>query len=402
MPLRVLFLDMNSFFASVEQQVQPKLRGRPIAVAAVDVDSTCCIAVSREAKNLGVRRGMSVGEARKYDSLVVVEARPPLYVQFHHAIVEAVESCIPVSSVDSIDELSCRLSPSQTEPARALELAHQIKRTIHDRVGAYLRCSVGLAPNKFLAKVASGMRKSDGLFVIQDEDLPGVLYPLALDDLPGIGRRMLARLQAAHVTTVERLCELTEREMKAVWHGVVGQRWWHWLRGYDLPESRASRRTIGHSHVLPPPLRTQKGACEVLLRLIHKAAVRLRNAKCRAGRLEVYVSYSFREEGWSGSVGLGSCQDTLTIIEAFDQLWRCRPSGTRPVQVAVTLYDLVPESTVSLPLFSADRQRLALAQAMDQVNQRFGVNAVYFGGIHDVREAAPTRIAFTQIPDCFD
>lgn len=118
-----------------------------------------------------------------------------------------------------------------------------------------------------------------------------------------------------------------------------------------------------------------------------------------AKRLEVYVSFTFREEGWSGSIALGWCQDTLTMIEAFHELWRRRPVGRRPTQVAVTLYELVPGSSVSLPLFDADERRIALARTVDQLNERFGVNAVYFGGIHEVRQTAPTRIAFNHIPD---
>ena len=402
MSLRVLFLDMNAFFASVEQQLQPRLRGRAVAVAAVDVGSTCCIAVSQEAKHLGIHRGMPVWQAKKCQSLLVVEARPALYVQVHHAIIAAVESCLPVRSVDSIDELSCRLNPQQAEPMVATELARRVKRAIHDRVGSYLKCSIGLAPNKFLAKVASDMRKPDGLVVIDDGDLPRVLYPLALDDLPGIGRGMLSRLTSARVATVEQLCQLTERQMKAIWGGIVGQRWWYWLRGHDLVEPATRRCTVGNSHVLPPQLRTAEGAQAVLLRLIHKAAARLRRMKYWAGRLEVYVSFTFREEGWSGSIALGLCQDTLTIIEAFRELWRLRPPGDRPTQVAVTLYDLVPDSSVSLPLFPTERQRIALSRTMDQLNRRFGPNTVYFGGMHHVRDAAPTRIAFTRIPNFLD
>ncbi len=268
--------------------------------------------------------------------------------------------------------------------------------------GRYLKCSIGLAPNKFLAKIASDMRKPDGLVVIRDDDLPRVLHPLALDDLPGIGKRMLARLTSARVTTVEQLCQLTESQMKHIWGGVVGQCWWYLLRGHDLRQPPTRRCTVGHSHVLPPQLRTEEGARAVLLRLIHKAAARLRHMNYWAGRLEVYVSFTFREEGWSGSIGLGSCQDTLTMIEAFCDLWRQRPQGGRPTQVAVTLYNLVPDSSATLPLFPAEQQRIALSRTMDELNQRLGANTVYFGGIHGVQKAAPTRIAFTQIPDFLD
>lgn len=402
MPLRVLFVDMNSFFATAEQQLRPELRGRPIVVAAVNADSTCCIAVSQEAKKLGIRRGMPIWQVKQHRSVAVVEARPELYVKIHHALVKAVDSCLPVHSVDSIDELSCRLTPRQTELSAVMELARRVKGAIYERVGRCLTCSIGAAPNKLLAKIASSMHKPDGLVVVQDRDLPQALYPLSLEDLPGIGRRMRLRLNAAGVTTVEQLCCMTEREMKKIWGGVVGQQWWYKLRGYDMREPPTRRSTVGNSHVLAPDLRTEEGARRVLLRLIHKAAARLRRMNYWARRLEVYIAFTFREEGWSGSIALGWCQDTLTMIEAFNKLWKQRPGGRRPMQVAVTLYDLAPNPSVSLPLFEADQRRVFLAQAIDRLNEKFGGNAVYFGGIHDVRQAAPTRIAFNHIPEFMD
>lgn len=402
MPLRVLFVDMNSFFASVEQQLRPELRGRPIVVAAVNVDHTGCIAVSYEAKALGIRRGTPVWQVKQSRSVTVVEARPALYVRAHHDIISAVDTCLPVHSVDSIDELSCRLTCRQTELSAAIELASRIKRAIRERVGACLTCSIGLAPNKFLAKVASNRHKPDGLFVIETADLPQALYPLSLEDLPGIGPRMLARLRRSGVTSVEQLCRLTEPQMKKLWNGVVGQRWWHWLRGNDLPESPTRRSTVGHSHVLPPELRTEAGAEGVLLRLIQKAAARLRRLRHYARRMEVCVSFTFREEGWRGSVTLGTCQDTLTMIEAFHELWRWRPPQQRPTQVGVTFSDLVPASSASLPLFPEEQRRLNLCRVIDQLNDAFGANTVYFGGSHHTRTAAPSRIAFTQIPDLTD
>ncbi|SFI10296.1 Y-family DNA polymerase [Planctomicrobium piriforme] len=402
MPLRVLFVDMNAYFASVEQQCRPELRGRPVAVVAVNVDTTSCIAVSYEAKALGVRRGTPVWQAKRCKSLVVVEARPDVYVRMHHRIRQAVDSCVPVKQVHSIDELSCRLDPRQTDPIAAVDLAQRVKQAIAQQCGTSLRCSIGLAPNRFLAKIASGMRKPDGLTVIRDEDLPQALHSLQLIDLPGIGKRMLPRLQRANVQTVADLCALSEREMQRIWQGVVGRRWWHWLRGHDLPELPTHRSTVGHSHVLPPELRTDQGAEAVLVRLIHKAAARLRQMDLSARRLEVYVSLTFREEGWSGSVGLGICRDTLTAIKAFYELWRTRPRGIRPTQVGVTFYDLVPNQNVSLPLFEDEQAKLRLAQTMDQLNTKFGSNSVYFGGIHFVRKAAPTRIAFTHIPEIED
>src|ERR1044071_3576907 len=159
-----LFLDMNSYFASVEQEVQPHLRGKPTAVVTVDADSTVCIAASYEAKAYGVSTGTALGEARrKCPDLNVVVARHEIHVDYHKRIQEAVEqNCLHVSKIISIDEMECRLTGRDRQISNAQELARQVKKAIYS-VGEMLHCSVGLAPNRFLAKVASNLQKPNGL-----------------------------------------------------------------------------------------------------------------------------------------------------------------------------------------------------------------------------------------------
>ena len=305
--LRNLFLDMNAYFASVEQQLRPELRGLPIAVAPVMAETTCCIAASYEAKRYGIKTGTQVAQARRLcPELQVVNARPSEYVRIHKAIVEAVNSVIPVDRIMSIDEMSCRLSPHQQVPSQATIVAQDVKQAIKQQVGQYLLCSVGLAPNRFLAKVASNFQKPDGLTIITGNDLPHKLYSLSLRDLPGIGRRMDARLQRQGIHTVEQLCALPKEQLKKLWNGVVGERWWHWLRGHDLPERPTRRQTVGHSHVLSPEFRTHDGARTVLVKLIHKAAARLRSLSYCAGKISIQLSYAGRKESWHASASLGS------------------------------------------------------------------------------------------------
>jgi DNA polymerase-4 len=115
--------------------------------------------------------------------------------------------------------------------------------------------------------------------------------------------------------------------------------------------------------------------------------------------MEIYISYSFREEGWTAEVPLGTCQDTLSMVQAFCDIWQWRPKGTAPTQVAVTLLNLVPNQNASMPLFSAERNRIRLSRAIDALNEKFGHHTVYFGGMHDALGSAPMRIAFSRVPD---
>src|ERR1700739_4957694 len=207
--LNWLFVDLNSYFASVEQQDRPELRGKAVGVVPMMADTTCCMAASYEAKAHGVRTGTIVADAKKMcPSIVLVEARHEIYVDYHHRVVEAVESCLPVTAVLSIDEMACRLMGRERPLLAALELGRRVKSRIHERVGPLLRSSVGLATNRYLAKIASDMEKPDGLIALPLDILPEALSQLTLRDLPGIGARTEKRLNAKGIHAMDQLLAL--------------------------------------------------------------------------------------------------------------------------------------------------------------------------------------------------
>jgi len=395
-----LFLDMNSFFASAEQHLQPALRGQPVAVVPTMTDRTCCIAVSYEARPYGIKTGTNVGEARRRcPGLRLVEGRHEDYVRIHKQIIEAVETVLPVTKVCSIDEMVCQLSPQHREVGRATELAREVKQAIYDQVGECLRCSVGLATNRFLAKVASNMQKPDGLSVITREELPRRLYSLELSDFPGIGRNMRKRLESKGIRTTRQLCGISKRQMIETWQSVLGEQWWHQLRGDEVTEKATTRRTVGHSHVLPPKLRTDEGARGVMVRLLHKAAMRLRRLDYWAAQMVVSLRYTDGWPKWKETMYLGRCQDTPSLLKAFERAWANRPVGSRPLQASITLLDLTPGVCTTPSLFEEERRALFAAQAMDAANEKFGPHTLYFASMHETRNSAPMRIAFTNIPD---
>jgi len=177
--LRALAIDFNSFFASVEQQERPELRGQPLIVVPVMAETSGAIAVSLEAKQLGLKRNARVAEARQQiPGIIVVEARPEIYIAYHRRLKEVVESLALVKKVQSIDELECELSGVLAEPKRALRLAEEIRAKIYAKVGRCLRCSIGIGPNWFLAKLASDIMKPDGL-VLLDADVS--VFPIDRD-----------------------------------------------------------------------------------------------------------------------------------------------------------------------------------------------------------------------------
>lgn len=400
--LRSLFLDMNAFFASAEQHCRPQFRGRPLVVVPVKTDTTSCIAASYEARPFGIRTGTPVGEARRLcPGLIIVESRTDVYVRIHHQIVDVVESVIPVTRVWSIDEMECRLWREDRDPAAAVALARRVKEAIRTRIGPTLRCSVGLAPNQWLAKIASDMHKPDGLTCLSQADLPQRLFHLQLTDLPGIGRNMEQRLRAVGIHTVQQLYERSESELTQAWGSVVGARWWHQMRGEDVRAIETHTQSIGHEHVLPPALRHRDGAHGVLTHLIHKAAARARSAGYLAGQMTIRVQFMGHGE-WRAVPRIAPrANDTLTLIRALEQVWPQRFDPTlRIFKVSTTLHDLRPTSVVPLSLFPEDRTLQTLAETMDSINRLFGSQSVVLGGMHNARDSAPARIAFGSIPAC--
>ncbi len=401
MSLRYLFIDMNSYFASVEQQFQPRLRGRPVAVIPVNADTTSCIAASYEAKRFGVKTGTRVSEARVLcPGIVFVPVRSDLYVRMHHEIVAAVDTHIPVDKVMSIDEMICRLERKESSLEAATQLAGSIKDSIRRRCGEWLKCSIGIAPNRMLAKVAADMHKPDGLIIIRSDELPQRLFHLKLKDFPGIGPRMEKRLQAAGVGSVERLCSLSSIDLARIWGGrYTGACWWHKLRGEDVPESPTRHRSLGHSKVLAPDERNDVAAHGIIVRLLHKAAARLRHEKHWTNSLTLDVSYLGRES-WASRQRIEPCQDTLTLLRMLGTLWERKPAG-KMLKIGVVLGDLEAQVNVTRSLFESHDRRNDLAAALDGVNQKFGRHTLYFAGMHGQNgdRHGSARIAFNRIPD---
>lgn len=400
MTLRALYIDFNSYFASVEQQDRPELRGRPVAVLPVMTDSTCCIAASYEAKRFGIRTGTMVHEARRLcPELLCVLARHELYVEYHQAILKLIDTCIPVDEVRSIDEMACSLTGSWRQRDKALTVARQIKRSLRKGLGECMTSSIGIAPNTFLAKTAADMQKPDGLVVIEQAALPAALHGLQLRDLCGIGPRMEQRLKRAGLQTMTALCAAGKAELRRVWGGVEGEHMHDLLRGLEVYAPPTERGSVGHSHVLPPELRNERGARTVMHRMLQKAALRLRRMGYCAGGLWL----SLRHVGggsWSEEARFLETQDTVELTHVLNQLWARRPrGGARPMYVGVTLVRLIPATESTPSLFAPRRSRAALQDTMDRINLRYGKHALYFGGAHGGHAASPLRIAFNRIPD---
>lgn len=413
--LNWLYLDLNSYFASVEQQENPRLRGKPVMVVPVMSETTSAIAASYEAKAFGIKTGTPVWEAKRLcPGIVMVDARHDVYVDYHHRILEEVDRHIPVYKSWSIDEVSCELmGPQKLEP-EARALANRIKAGLRQNLGECIRCSIGIAPNQFLAKLASDMQKPDGLTVIHRHELPERILPLPLRDLPGIGPNMERRLNDAGIGSIEQLWALDPRQAREIWGSKEGPAFCARLRGYGDYHQSSEHRSVSHEHVLPPQFRDAESAFLVVRRLCTKAGSRLRRMGYLASGF--YLKARFENgERWAADFRLTQTQDNFILLDAAERLWQAMLKETGPRRgrfrkVGIALHGLVPEQQVTLDLFSGGSgherspeqaaARAKLSAVMDRLNGKFGKDTVHIGALPGHRaDFMGAKIAFNRIPD---
>lgn len=404
-----LYLDFDGFFASVEQQADKRLRGRPVGIVPfTNTDRTCVIACSREAKRFGVQNVMTVEEARRLcPDILLVPQKPDLYRRAHNTLLAEIESVIPIDAVKSIDELTCKLDRGQRN--NPLDLAAKLKATLAQHVGEFITCSIGFAANRQLAKIAGKVDKPNGVTIWQPQDLPGPLFKITLEDIPGVGFNMHRKLVGLGICDTETLYKTQPKHMRKIWNNVTGERLWYALHGYDLQAPDSERGMFGHGRVLPPESRTLSGAYEVCRLLLIKAARRMRRSGFYCSGLWLWLS--IRDGTWSGKRTLPAVYDDKALLDALEAVWRdargANPKGITIFRVGVTLYNLTPKSERQMDMLLCDdkeRQRWeAVTDASDKLNSRFGRTVISLGPWNPPAGGhVGGKISYTRIPDAED
>ena len=406
--LQWLFFDLNSYFASVEQQDRPELRNKPIAIVPSDTDATCAIAASYEAKAYGIKTGTKIYDAKKMcPDLICVLARHDKYVEYHHRIFDEVGNHIPITKVCSVDEAACALMKNERHPDTAQSIARRIKKGLKQNIGEYVRCSIGIAPNMFLAKTATDMQKPDGLVVLHPHNFHEKLFKLKLRDLCGIGLNIERRLNRAGIQTVEQFWNLNPKHARKIWGSVAGEKFWYSLHGYDIPDIPTKKSVVGHSRVLDPLHRPSDIAYNIARELTLKACTRLRRYELYARKLSLSVRTTERL-CWGDELTFSPSHDNFTITKALEEMWRRMQLDTKKsnlLKISVTLYDLHKGQDVTLDLFETagvetKTKNTELSQAMDTLNKRYGAGAVSLGSCPKTSAGfVGTKIAFTRVPE---
>jgi DNA polymerase IV len=403
-----LVVDLNCAFASIEQQHDPGLRNRPVAIAAYATDAATIVSASREARDLGIRTGMRVFEAKAiFPAIAVQEPNPPRYRAVSDQLVEIMRRHSPDVLRMSIDEASMNLAGTPDLVRLGPEkVGLAIKAALRREAGECITCSVGISTSIWMAKQASNLNKRDGLERIDHTNLVAALARLRLTDLSGIAEATARRLLRAGIhTPLEFLQADTEQLRLAGMQRGVADAWLRRLRGFEVGTFEGpGRKSYSHSHVLARSTSSQRELEELLMRLAEMVGRRLRAAG-RRGRV-VSVSVVYRPD-----VDRFSKQSTLAVpIATGDEIYQAARAllAARDVRRAVGtlgvgLSGLVYDDGGQLDLFatSAAPRRERLETAMDAIRDRFGEDAVQRARLLGRAPVVRDRIAFgnTGHPD---
>jgi DNA polymerase IV len=412
-----LYIDFDCFFASVEQQLQPDLRQRPVGVLPFMSKASCVIAPSREAKTYGVRTGMRVKEASELcPDILYTPARHDVYVKLHHKIYQCIENCVHIDQACSIDEVVCTLLGQERKNLE--ELTHRIRKILNETIGTYITCSMGFAPNRLLAKIASDFEKPEGTVIWYPQQYAEQLFTLELRDLPGIGRSMERRLQIADIHSVKKLYSLTSETMRKIWGSIEGERFWYGLHGYAIDPIPTSRCMFGHSRILTPENRNPRNARNCARLLTVKAARRLRRAERTAAAFALTIRFENKLK-WNGEEQFVFSSDDHTFLTALTKLWSSAMQyynvdknkyPNRIKQVSIAICHLNKDEPEQGDLFSDNEQTQLnqkkwenLTQTMDEIVNKYGNKAASLGVWEDPPGGyAGAKIAFGRIPKLSD
>jgi len=384
----IMHIDMNAFFASVEQQANPELRGKPIAVTGAG-HRTVITTSSYEARAFGVKTGMAVWEAKRCcPQLIIVTGDNRKYTYTSSRIMRMMQDYTPLVEVFSIDEAFMDVSHSLALFGSAETIAHQLKARIRHNFG--ITCSVGIAPNKLLAKLASDMQKPDGLTIIKPEDVKRLMERMPIQELCGIGKKTQRQLNMMSIYTCRELGRCDEERLTRKF-GIVGRRLKLMGQGIDnspvIPEELQDEvKSVGHSMTLERDISHPDDIRRFLLQLSEMVGSRARRYNVSGKTVSLYIRYAdfFTNLGRQTTVhdyiNLSSdiYSTTLSILDSIEL--------EQPIRLMGISLSNLKHQAAQLPLFEEDRKKQLATQAMDSINQKFGSMSVTYGNLVNGRE----------------
>ena len=375
MPRIILHIDMNSYFASVEQQANPFLRGKPIGIVGKNQKRSIVATASIEAKKLGVKTAMSTWEAKKIcPSLLFIPGDPEKYSFITNTFNKLFLEFTDQVEQFSVDESFLDITEQAKDYFGAVWIAQSLRQRLKEECGEWITASIGVAPNKLLAKLASESVKPNGLTVVEQRDAIQLLDTQELNDVCGIGRSMVKRLHNLGINTFKQLREFPLTELIDEFDS-----YGYWLhhaahgRGDDELQTEAEDpKSVGHSYTLPFDTLDSAEIKRYLLGLAEKVAWRLRRDEFAAQTLSVYVRYddfssagkqcAFKE---ASSSGLDLFHAAWNLIDKFRD-------PTKPIRLIGISTSNLSQRKNQISIYKKEQKMHSVLSALDTLQHRYG------------------------------
>ncbi len=393
-----MHLDLNSCFATIEQQAHIHLRGKPLVIAAYTTPNGCILSPSIEAKQYGIKTGMTVREARLLCAHVIVrDPDPQLVRDVHIKLREVCTEYSPHTTPKSIDEIVLDFTGMEKYLRKdLLTVGKEIKQRLRTDIGEWISCSIGIATNRFLAKLGASLHKPDGLDLISYQNLQSVYSTLTLTDLPGINTRFEARLNACNIFTVTHFFTAPEHMLRQrVFQSIVGYYWYLRLRGFEVDDAMLKRKSYGQEYALNQFTSDPETLSKVIMKLCEKMGRRLRHAGYTTQGIHIACLYqdgTYWHREHKTSQSFSTTHDLYTkALLVFNQ----QPERKKVTKLSVSCYDLNPNKTAQQSLFDTiDHKREKVSKALDAINDKYGEFTIIPALMMNMDNVVLDRIAF--------
>ena len=397
-PPSVMHIDLNSAFATTEQQAHPSLRGRPIGVTNRISKHCCVIAASYEAKALGIQVGMRLSDARDIaPDFVILESDPPKYHHMYQKIAAIMKSYSPHVKMKSIDEgvidFKGTLDHINTRPL--IDIGHEIKKRVRQELGSWMRVNIGIGPNQFLAKQAAGWHKPDGLDMLDHTNLVNYYKSIELMDITGIAERFATRLNAAGIyTPLQFLAASSETLRRQVFHSIIGEDWHARLRGYEVDNKETKLGVVGRQWVLKKPSNNPNFILPCFQYLCETTGKKLRFNNVDARGVLVWARFINGESFVLRKMFKSSFYTDQEIYRRALYLFHKRPKHMIIQTMGITCYMLAPSQRSQLSIFESQNREEWLTEAIDELNERYGNFIIHAASSLEGKKIVKQKIPF--------
>ncbi len=398
-PPQIMHIDLNSAFATIEQQAHPHLRGIPMGVTNRLSKECCVIAASYEAKSLGICVGMRRTEAVAIcPNFIMLETDAPKYNRVYQKLVRIMRDYSPKIKMKSIDEgiLDFHGMAPVLKGRSLSDIGFEIKQRVREDIGDWMKINVGIAPNRFLAKQAAGWHKPNGLDVIDHQNLKDYYAEKSeLTELSGIAERNKARLNAFNIYSSLQFLGAKEYTLqKQVFKSINGIHWYKRLRGWETDDYETNLGMVGRQWVVRDPSHTDEYLLPCLSYLCETTGMKLRFRQVEARGICVWARLRSGEY-WHGKRMYRSTFFTNQEIyrRALEQ-FQTRPSGAIVQTIGIYCYELTPSSRSQLSMFEDIEKKEWLARAVDEINDFYGTFTIHSATTIDGKKRIKQKIPF--------